>query len=167
MIRRVLWLLGLLVVSWGVMLGVHEAGHLLGGWVSGARLVEVWWGPWPPPYSLFQPDPHPLVTLWGGPLLGAGLPLLVACLWRRQEAWFVAWFCLLANGLYLAVGACVPGDELDTAKLLKAGASPISIGFYVVVTISVGYVGLRRSLMELFSPAATTTLQTEVPQTTQ
>ena len=33
-------LVGLLVASWVVMTTTHEAGHLLGGWLCGATLID-------------------------------------------------------------------------------------------------------------------------------
>ncbi len=72
---------GLLVASWVVMTTVHECGHILSGWTCGGHLVSVDLWPWHLPHSMFEPDPHPLVTLWGGPILGAAVPLALA--------WFV------------------------------------------------------------------------------
>lgn len=129
----------------------HESGHLLLGWFCGGTLqfVELW--PWP--QSLFVPDPYPLGTLWGGPILGAAIPIAAAGLFRKEWLWFVAHFCLLANGLYLA-GSWYTGDRfLDSPRLLKAGAHPLSLLAYCLVTIPWGYLGLRRSLVQvLHSP---------------
>ena len=71
-------MLVLLIVAWSVFVLTHEAGHLLGGWLSGARLCEVELRPWKLPYSLHNPDPQPLVTLWAGPIGGVVVPLLPA-----------------------------------------------------------------------------------------
>jgi hypothetical protein len=61
--------------------------------------------------------------------------------------WFIANFCLLANGSYLAA-AWVSGDRyLDTPKLLEHGAHPISIAIYCLLTIGFGYIGLRRQCL--------------------
>ena len=107
--------------------------------------------PWHLPYSLFAPDPHPLVTLWGGPILGVLIPVMAAAFIRNDWAWFVANFCLLANGLYLAT-AWFTGDRyLDTAKLLEHGAHPIWIAGYCAATIGFGYAGFRRHLLRILS----------------
>ena len=150
--RRIVYLLALLAASWCVMTFTHEAGHIVGGWVGGARLryAQLW--PWGIPYSTFDPDPHPLLTVWSGPLLGALVPVGVALLVRRRWAWFIAHFCLLANGTYL-VGGWITGDRLvDTTRLLAAGAHPATIVAYCLLTVGVGYVGFRRSCVQLLSP---------------
>ena len=108
--------------------------------------------PWHLPYSLFEPDPRPLVTLWGGPILGAFIPIVAAACIRNDWAWFVAYFCLLANGLYLAT-AWFTGDRyLDTPKLLEHGAHPFWIVVYCAATIGPGYSGFRRHCLKILSP---------------
>ena len=107
---------------------VHESGHIIGGWCCGGTLKDADLWPWHLPYSLFDPDPRPLVTLWAGPILGVVLPTLLALVIRRDWAWFIANFCIIANGVYLAV-AWWSGDRfLDTQMLLANGASPFAIG---------------------------------------
>ncbi|WP_237607483.1 hypothetical protein [Roseimaritima sediminicola] len=143
----------MLVVSWVVMAFTHEAGHLLGGMVCGATLTDFDLAPWRMPYSLHAPDPHPLVTLWAGPLFGVAAPLLVAAILRKSWGWFVADFCLLANGGYLAL-AWVSGDPfLDTPRLLDAGAHPATIVLYCVATIGTGYVRFRSDCRQVLSPS--------------
>ncbi len=96
------------------------------------------------PYSFFEPDPHPLVTLWGGPILGVTIPVALALVVRTRWIWFIAYFCMLANGSYIAT-AWVSGDRyLDTPKMLEHGAHPISLAVYCLLTIGFGYFGLRR-----------------------
>lgn len=107
--------------------------------------------PWGLPYSRFDPDPKPLLTLWGGPVLGVVVPLMAAAVLRRGWAWFIAFFCLLANGLYLAT-AWVSGERnLDTARLLEQGVHPAAILVFCAVTITVGYVGFRRQCIRVLS----------------
>lgn len=154
MFLRVFYFAALLLAAWCVMAVTHEMGHVIGGWLSGGRLQGADLRPWQLPYSLFEPDPHPLITLWSGPLLGVFLPLAVALLVRRRWMWFIADFCLLANGAYL-VTAWFSGDRLlDTPRLLQAGASPVSIALYCAVTIGIGYLRFRRDCMEALSHPA-------------
>lgn len=121
---------------------------MCGGSLMNADLL-----PWHLPYSMFKPDPNPLVTLWCGPILGVVVPCGLAFLVRRDCMWFIAHFCVLANGAYLAT-AWVSGDQyLDTPKLLEHGAHPITIAIYCVLTIGVGYVGFRRSCIRIFAEA--------------
>lgn len=133
------------------MIMIHELGHILGGWCSGGVLQEYDLVPWRIPFSLFAPNPHPLITLWSGPILGAVLPLLLAWLVRRNWGWFIAYFCLLANGSYMALGWYSGDRYLDTPQLLNQGAHPFTIVLYCLVTISVGYTGFRQACVELLS----------------
>ena len=148
---QVLNLAVLLVTSWCVMTFTHETGHVLGGWIGGGQLQQADLLPWHLPYSLFEPDPHPLLTLWCGPLLGVAVPLSLALVVRRHWMWFIAHFCLLANGAYLATAWFAGDSYLDTTKLLEHGAWPVTIILYCTLTIGVGYVGFRRACVELFS----------------
>jgi hypothetical protein len=80
------------------------------------------------------------------------VPLAAAAVVRRRAAWFIAHFCLVANGSYLAV-AWATGDRfLDTPKLLAHGAHTASVAAYCLVTLGVGYVGFRRRCIKLLSP---------------
>lgn len=134
------------------MVVVHECGHLVGGVLGGGTLVEAELRPWRLPHSLFVPDPKPLVTLWSGPVMGVALPMVMALVvpraWRvKRPAWFIADFCLLANGTYLAL-AWLSGDRfLDTPRLLAAGASPVAIAAYCVLTIGFGYRRFRADVV--------------------
>ena len=133
----------LLVAAWVVMNASHELGHIVAGVCCGGTLQSFSLSPVTLPYSIFNPDPYPLITLWCGPLLGVLAPLLLALIFRKRTVWFIAHFCVLANGLYLAV-AWVSGERyLDTPKLLEHGAWPVSILAFCAVTIVVGYIGFR------------------------
>lgn len=137
------------------MVTFHELGHLLGGWLGGATLVSYDLTPWRLPYSLHAPDPKPLLTLWAGPIFGVAVPLLLALCLRRPWAWWIADFCLVANGAYLALGWISGAPHLDTARLLDAGASPLAIGVYCIVTLATGYVRFRADCLRFFhAPAA-------------
>lgn len=142
----------LLVIAWSVMVTTHELGHLLGGWLGGGQMKDFDLAPWRLPYSLFEPNPHPRLTLWAGPWFGVLFPLAVASLVRHPAFWFIAHFCVLANGCYLAIGGYVGDRYLDTPMLIEAGASPVSLLLYCIVTIGFGYAGFRRSCIEVLSP---------------
>ena len=135
---------GLLPASWCVMTTVHELGHIVCGLAGGAKLTSFDLWPWHLPYSLFEPDPHPLLTLWGGPIVGVVVPVALAAIVRVPSLWFIAYFCLLANGAYIATAWGVGDRYLDTPKLLEHGAHPVSIAIYCLVTIALGYVGFRK-----------------------
>ncbi len=152
MLKRCVVLFLLLLTAWCVMTITHECGHLIGGWSGGGTLKHVELRPWHLPHSLFDPDPQPLLTLWSGPILGVMVPIIAALLVRRQWMWFIADFCLLANGCYLAA-AWITGDRwLDTARLLEAGAGRVSILGYCILTILPGYLRFRTRCIELLWP---------------
>ena len=152
--RRILYFCFLLVVAWQVMTFTHEMGHVIGGWCSGGTLKAAKLLPWQFPYSSFDPDPSPLITLWCGPILGVVVPLIPALLFRRRSTWFVASFCLLANGSYLALG-WISGDRyLDTTKLLAAGSHPVTIVAFCLLTIGFGYVRFRQSCIAVLEPSS-------------
>ena len=79
-------------------------------------------------------------------------PVTFALAIRKDWMWFIANFCMLANGAYIAT-AWVFGDRyLDTPKLLEHGARPISIAIYSILTIGFGYIGFRRQCVRVLSP---------------
>lgn len=138
------------------MTTTHELGHLVGGWATGGRLVDVELRPWHLPHSRFSPDPRPLVTLWSGPVLGIAVPVILAAIIRRPWAWLVANFCVLANGIYLAL-AWLSGDRwLDTPRMLAEGASPLAIAIFCLATIAIGYIRLRQLIFKTVHPAPPT-----------
>ncbi len=148
---RALKFVMLLLASWCVMTFVHESGHILCGWACGGTLKAADLAPWHLPYSIFDPDPRPLVTLWGGPVLGAAIPLAVAILARRGWMWFVANFCILANGVYLAA-AWVSGDSyLDTPQLPEHAAQPAANAVYCPRDDRFRYAGFRRQWIRAIS----------------
>lgn len=140
----------LIIISWCVMAITHEMGHIVCGWSCGGKLLDADLLPWHMPYSFFEPDPAPLVTLWGGPILGVVVPVMLAAMIRKPFLWFIADFCLLANGAYIAVAWFTRDTYLDTTKLLEHGASPVSIGIYCALTIGFGYAGIRHHCSRIF-----------------
>jgi hypothetical protein len=153
MALRVVRFLFLLVVSWIVMTFTHESGHIVGGKCCGGSLQSADLLPWHLPYSIFQPAPLPLVTLWAGLILGVLVPVVFALIIRRDWMWFIANFCLIANGTYVATAWWSGDRHLDTPKLIEHGASPITIALYCVVTIGLGFVGFRMSCVAALLPS--------------
>lgn len=147
--RRVFRFVALLLASWVVMTFTHEIGHIIGGTCCGGTLrsADLW--PWHLPYSLFDPDPFPLITLWAGLLTGVFVPVVLAVLIQREAMWFIAHFCVLANGTYIATGWIAGDRYLDTAKLIEHGASPVTIAIYCATTIICGYAGFRRACQKV------------------
>jgi hypothetical protein len=56
----------------------------------------------------------------------------------------------LANGAYLALAWISGDDHLDTNRLLHHGAHPLTIAIYCLLTLSIGYIGFRRSCIRVF-----------------
>lgn len=131
----------------------HELGHVAGGLAGGAVLVELQLQPWHLPHSMFAGDKHPLATLWAGFTVGCAVPLLFATIVRRQACWFVAWFCVLANASYLLLGYLLGDGELDSTKMIRAGAHPIELLGASAVMLPVGYIKFRQSCVSLMSGA--------------
>lgn len=147
-------LVAILILSWCVMLMTHEVGHILGGWISGATLKDYDLRPWRLPYSIHDPDPRPLVTLWSGPIFGVVAPLAITIFTRRPTVRLVAYFCTIANGTYLAA-AWISGDRfLDTTMMLDKGTHPIWIVLYCGATIPLGYLGLRKACIDILTSHA-------------
>ncbi len=145
-----LWLLW----GWSVMMLTHELGHVAGGLAGGGVLVVLELRPWHLPYSFFQPDPHPAITLWSGPLAGCVIPLLAALGWNRPAVWFVAWFCVVSNAAYLLLGYFSGDPELDSTKMLATGTHPAVLVIVAATLLGLGYYRFRACCKSLFSGAA-------------
>ncbi len=63
--------------SWLGMQAVHELGHLLAAWLTGGRIAKVVLFPLSISRTDLAHNPHPLVVVWSGPLLGVALPLIL------------------------------------------------------------------------------------------
>lgn len=154
MSRRISYLVILLVLSWCAMTFLHESGHIVSGWLCGGTLQSADMLPWHLPYSIFDPDPRPLITLWGGPVLGVLVPVIIALVLRRDWVWFITYFCVLANGVYLATAWFSSDKYLDTPKLIEHGAYPATIAIYCLLTIGFGYIGFREHCKRVFAPSS-------------
>jgi len=118
-------ILSTLGLSWLGMQVVHEAGHVLLAWAGGETVHRVILHPLAFSRTDSSHDHHPLLVIWGGPALGALLPLVALGLAKLARAGgsylfrFFAGFCLLANGLYLGVGSF---QEIgDAGDLIRYG----------------------------------------------
>lgn len=121
------WLLGVatLGLSWQGMQLVHEAGHVVGAWLTGGEVQRVVLHPLTISRTDVSPNPHPLIVVWLGPVLGVALPVLlwlvVRAVWPGVSylARFFAGFCLVANGAYIGVGAAWPVGDAETMLRLS------------------------------------------------
>jgi len=131
-----------LIASWYGMMAIHELGHCLGAWLTGATVEEVTF----PLLGFSRTDvsdgDHPLLVAWAGPMFGALLPLLLLPCRRflgrvgKDALLFFAGFCLLANGIYIGVGCLSPaGDALD---LLRCGTPKWHLAAFGCMALAVG-----------------------------
>jgi hypothetical protein len=128
--------------SWLVMQAVHELGHVAGAWLTGGQVARVVLHPLTISRTDLTVNPHPLVVVWAGPLLGCLLPLaawgMVAALrwpWAYLPRFF-AGFCLIANGAYIAAGSF--GGVGDAGVMLRHGSPLWCLLAFGAVTVPAG-----------------------------
>ena len=140
----------LLPLCWWSMMGVHEAGHVLGAWISGGEVAGVRLHPLSISRTDLARNPHPLIVAWAGPIVGAMVPLVAYGAWqaahvfarRRRPScgWqlprFFAGFCLIANGAYLGFGSI---DRVgDAGDLMRHGTPTWILWAFGLLTIPAG-----------------------------
>ena len=141
-LHQIVLIFSTLLGSWLGMQAIHESGHVLGAWLTGGQVTRVVLHPFTISRTDLAVNPHPLVVVWAGPLIGVATPLL---LWGVAAAVqlpgvfvlrFFAGFCLLANGLYIGVGSF---DQVgDCGEMLRYGSSRWQLWLFGVVTVPVG-----------------------------
>ncbi len=124
------------------MQAIHELGHVLGAVITGGSISKVVLHPLEISRTDLANNPHPLVVVWLGPIVGVLVPLLV---------WFVVWkwkfpgeyiyrsvagFCLVANGGYIASDAFFRvGDGGD---MIRHGSSVWQLLAFGLLTFPCG-----------------------------
>ncbi len=140
-LRRWLFILLFLIACWFGMEAVHEIGHVLAAWCSGATVERVVLLP------ISRTDTagveHPLFVYGAGAVFGAVFPVFlwtVACLFRLKIAYlfrFFAWFCLIANGAYIGCDFSTVGPT-DAGLLIEHGASRVVLVLFGLIGVSGG-----------------------------
>lgn len=98
-------------MSWLVIMAAHELGHVVGALVTGGTVERVVLHPLTISRTDVSPNPHPGVVVWLGPVIGCLLPVAAIALVPRRlnvlskMTRFIAGFCLVANGAYIAFGS--------------------------------------------------------------
>ncbi|MCA8996959.1 MAG: M50 family metallopeptidase [Planctomycetaceae bacterium] len=139
---RVLLLVFSALWSWLAMQAVHELGHALAALATGGTIQAVRFHPLSISQTFVDPNPHPGIVVWMGPVLGAVLPVLLWGLARAARlrfAWFLqffAGFCLIANGAYIGTGIWDPVG--DAADLVRLGVPPWQLALFGLPTFSTG-----------------------------
>ena len=126
MLSRILQItlaLSTVILCWLWMMIVHELGHVVLAWTCGETISKVVLHPLAISRTDVTHDKHPLLVIWGGPLLGSLIPLaglLGAHFLRFRFLYlvrFLAGFCLIANGTYIGIGSFSRiGDAGDLAR---------------------------------------------------
>jgi hypothetical protein len=125
------------------MQAVHELGHILGAWATGANVTRVVLSPSTISRTDVSNNTRPLIVVWAGPVVGVTLPLL---LWYGAHATglvfafvlrFFAGFCLLANGLYIGLGSFAGVG--DCGEMLQHGSSLWQLWLFGAVTAPIGF----------------------------
>jgi hypothetical protein len=131
-----------LLGSWLAMQAVHETGHVLGAWMTGGQVARVVLHPLAISRTDLAHNPHPLLVVWAGPVLGVLLPLAiwgVALGLRMPGAFllrFLAGFCLVANGIYIGLGSF---DRVgDCGEMLRHGAAIWQLWLFGAITVPTG-----------------------------
>lgn len=130
-------------LSWLVMMAVHEFGHVVNAWLSGGTVERVVVHPLAFSRTDVAPNPHPLFVAWGGAIWGCLIPLTLWALARivlPRVAYLMRWlagFCLIANGAYLAVGSLLPDGD-DAGTMLRHGAAQWQILIFALPAAAVG-----------------------------
>ena len=139
--RHILLIVLGLYPCWLGMMAVHEAGHVLHAWMSGATVSAVRVPLVGFSVTEFSTNPRPHFVAWGGAIWGCVLPLLLWSTFRNQQLperrfiQFFAGFCLIANGAYLGVGW--KANAGDAADLVDYGTPAwVLVVFGVVATVA-------------------------------
>lgn len=140
---QVLLMASFLPLCWLLMMAVHELGHVLAAGLTEGTVKQVVLHPLAISRTDVDPNPEPLMVVWGGPLMGITLPVLfwglsvmlkapAPFLWR-----FWAGFCLVANGAYIGIGSF---DSVgDAGEMLKLGSPIWSLWLFGGITLTSGF----------------------------
>lgn len=141
--RRGVLMVATLVASWLGMQAVHELGHVLGGLLSGGTVQRVVLHPLTLSRTDVEPNPHPLLVVWLGPMFGVVAPLLIWLVARGLQLRgvyvlrFFVGFCLIANGLYIGVGSW---ERIgDAGEMLSHGSPVWVLWLFGAISVPLGF----------------------------
>ena len=141
-IEQTVLMVTFLAFSWLAMQAVHELGHVTGAFLTNAEVSKVALHPCIISRTDLGHNPHPLLVVWAGPVIGSALPLLaflLAKVCRNSGVYlfrFFAGFCLIANGVYIAFG---PSDgAADTGVMMQYGSPRWIMITFGLLTASLG-----------------------------
>ncbi len=128
---------------WLAMQVVHELGHVLMAWLTKGEVAKVALHPFIVSRTDLATNPHPLVVVWGGPIVGSVTPLLafaVASMVRIPGVYlvrFFAGFCLVANGVYIGTGWLF-ANGADPGVMIENGSPRWLIIVFGIITFPTG-----------------------------
>jgi hypothetical protein len=141
-LHQVVLIASVLLGSWLGMQAIHELGHVVGAWLTGSRVAKLVLYPLTISRTDLAENPHPLLVVWAGPVIGVLLPLAIwgVAAAARMPGHFVvrffAGFCLAANGAYIAGGSF---DAVgDCGQMLRHGSSLWQLWLFGAVSIPSG-----------------------------
>src|ERR1017187_2971129 len=140
---QILLIVTFIGLSWLGMQVVHETGHVLVARLTGGEVIKVALHPLIVSRTDLGENPHPLAVVWGGPLVGSVLPLLVFALaggFRLPGAYlfrFFAGFCLIANGVYIGIGWLL-ADGADPWGITENGSPVWLLVLFGLLTVPLG-----------------------------
>jgi len=140
--RQCLLLATFLPLCWLAMMAVHELGHVLAAYATGATVTKVVLHPLAISRTDVSPNPHPLAVVWAGPMVGVLLPLL---LWlsflflKTQVTYllrFFSGFCFIANGVYIGIGSF--NGIGDAGEMIQLGSPQWSLLLFGTIMVPLG-----------------------------
>jgi hypothetical protein len=140
---QILLIVSFIGFSWLAMQVVHEVGHVLLAHLTGAEVTKVALHPLILSRTDVAENPHPLAVVWGGPLVGSLLPLLLfalAAAFRWSGVYllrFFAGFCLIANGVYIGIGHLL-ADGADPSVMMENGSPRYLLVLFGAVAFPLG-----------------------------
>lgn len=146
--NQILLIASTVIASWLAMQAVHELGHVLAAWLTGAKVERVVLRLFGLSRTDVTDNLQPLAVAWGGPIFGVTLPVAAMLLGvglgqTARERFlpvfvlrFFAGFCLIANGVYIGLGSF---DRIgDCGEMLGNGARLWQLWVFGVLTAPAG-----------------------------
>ncbi|GHT14740.1 hypothetical protein FACS1894170_11960 [Planctomycetales bacterium] len=141
--RISLFVVSLILLSWLLMQVLHETGHVLAAWLTGAKIERVVLHPLSFSRTDIAENPLPLFVYWSGAVFGVLFPLFLALVGEafrlpfRHLLRFFAGFCLVANGSYLGFDFSKSGPT-DAGLLIEHGAERYQLLVFGVLSVALG-----------------------------
>jgi hypothetical protein len=142
-LQQILLIVTFIGLSWLGMQVVHETGHVIVARLTGGEVIKVALHPLIVSRTDLGENPHPLAVVWGGPLVGSVLPVLVfalAAALRLPGVYllrFFAGFCLIANGVYISIGWLL-ADGADPWVMTENGSPVWVLVLFGLLTAPLG-----------------------------